>query len=73
MRDLVLVFQQPINGRFAVHRLVNRLGHRLAVNVKECLVIQVVFGRHARVQPYATNDAKVLGGMARTEVPEPMI
>ena len=32
--NLILVFQQPVNGRFIVHRFVYRLGHRLAVDFK---------------------------------------
>ena len=40
--DLVLVLQQPVDRRLVAHGLADHLGGRLAVDVEEGLVVEVV-------------------------------
>src|SRR5262249_30076348 len=42
LADLVLVLQQPVDGRLAAHGLADDLGCDLAMDVEERLVVQVV-------------------------------
>ncbi len=58
--DLVLVFEQPVDGGFAGHRFVDRLGHGLAMDVKQSFVVQLVRGRDTGVQPDAADDPQVI-------------
>ena len=47
--DLVLVLEEPVDGRFVVHGLVNRFCHGFAVDLEECFVVEVVAGDDAGV------------------------
>jgi hypothetical protein len=51
VRDIVLVFQKPIDRRFVAHRLFDDLGSRFAVHVKEGLVIQIIDFCYRRIEP----------------------
>src|SRR5262249_6811337 len=58
--DLVLVLQQPVDGRLAAHRLADDLGGRLAVDVEERLVVQFVLVDHRGVEPDRVDDPQVV-------------
>ena len=49
MRDFVLVFEEPVDAWFIAHCFVDGLGHRFSMDVKQGLVIEVVFCRNTRV------------------------
>ena len=47
--DLVLILQQPVDGRLVVHGLVDRLGHGCTMNLEQSFVVEVVAGDDAGV------------------------
>ena len=60
MDDLVLVLEQPVNRRLIGHGLVDGLPRRLAVNVEQDLVVEILDVDDARVQPDRHDNAEVV-------------
>jgi hypothetical protein len=60
VRDLFLILQQPVDRRLVTHRLSYGLGSRLAVHVKEGLVVKVIHFQNAWVEPDRVGDPEVV-------------
>ena len=59
MGDVFLIFQQPVDRWFVVHRFVDCFGGRLAIGFEQDLVIDFDFC-HAGVEPDGNNDSQII-------------
>lgn len=67
--NLILVFQQPIDGRLVVHRFVNRLRDSFTVRLKQNLVVNFGLG-DTGVEPHRDDDSQFVRLTLR-DIPSP--
>src|SRR5258708_29140277 len=61
VNHLSLVRQEPIDRRLMPHGLAYHLGGRLAVDVEEGLLVDLIHFRHRGVEPDGVDDSQVVG------------
>ena len=64
MCDCLLIFQEPVDPRFVVHRLFDRFRGRLTIRFKQDIVINFDFG-HAGVEPHGNDDTQIVRLLTR--------
>ncbi len=60
VRDLFLILEQPVDCRLTANRLLDGLGRRLTMHVKEGLVVEVVHFQNGRIKPNRVDDSQVV-------------